>query len=349
MPLPRNRQPKPKRAPNPRPSDPATPTPEERVDELQEITGPEDRSPRANGSPFRPYDLAPEDVMLNRLLSPPGFGRAWDALPTDATPRQMFFAHFEDVALIFDPFQLASIREEARKGHQKYGPCCPFPSAKGEGFSKLFAEFIIPKNKLVKEKDLDDTFYPIPNKEFETAFGIGEERLVPRARALRCFQGAMRSQRHSIITTVIQAIVNYLSGAPIESRPQTDTGFLLNSENIDGQYKSYVEELALRHLDDPNPPKPASREAWRKHMTAYATVHQGIDATPTCVRCHKSVNTINLAESPAAKFMRCNGCKKVAVKTLYCSVVCQTDDWRAHKRTCGVRLADQPTREVPIL
>lgn len=96
MPLPRNRQPKPKRAPKP-------PTTNERVDPLPVITGPQERRPRTNGSPFRPLDGAPDDIMLERLLSPPGFGEAWDALPPNATPRDKFIAHHKDVALIFDP------------------------------------------------------------------------------------------------------------------------------------------------------------------------------------------------------------------------------------------------------
>ncbi|KAL8291407.1 hypothetical protein RQP46_002385 [Phenoliferia psychrophenolica] len=295
-------------------STPAAAVPE-RVDELEAITGPEERPPRANGSPFRTYDNAPEDVMLDRLLSPPGFGRAWDALPTNATPRQMFLAHFEDVALIFDPCILTLFSSGAKKMYAEPSLACNgtgvpelwsrmsvwnrerylvaaaselhdgmtsqafywffvpelsssnLCSGEGEGFRKLCSEYIIPKGKLVKEEDIGDRFFPIPNK----------------------------------------------SGTPPETPLRSDANQLLNSEYIDSQYASYVEDLAFKHMNDANPPKPASREAWRKHLEAYAAVSQGMDMTPACSKCQKS-------EPPANKFMRCTGCKNISVKTLYCSV-----------------------------
>lgn len=43
-------------------------------------------------------------------------------------------------------------------------------SGQGEGFAKLWLAFIIPKKQLKKEQDIGDVLYPIPNKEFETAF-----------------------------------------------------------------------------------------------------------------------------------------------------------------------------------
>lgn len=77
-----------------------------------------------------------------------------------------------------------------------------------QGLISLFHQCILPLPFPSKRTMGDNYVEEVPNTLFASAFGLdrrGEE--LPRPRAIRCFQGAMKSQRHNTFWEVFRTIV----------------------------------------------------------------------------------------------------------------------------------------------
>lgn len=170
-----------------------------------------------------------------------------------------------------------------------------------QGLISLFHQCILPLPFPSKRTMGDNYVEEVPNTLFASAFGLdrrGEE--LPRPRAIRCFQGAMKSQRHNTFWEVFRTIVMLMEGTPFKRFLENlDVGMFTTPRAVEDMYQDHLQSHSL----DPTF-KLQTREQFKQQLFEFFGTDVNGDLRRRCSICAKP-------QDPPAKYLACTACKAV--------------------------------------
>ncbi|GAA5975663.1 hypothetical protein JCM5350_002684 [Sporobolomyces pararoseus] len=188
----------------------------------------------------------------------------------------------------------------------------------GRGFVNLLDH--LAANLPPRGKDLPES--PLYNEKFFKKFGIpvvGDE--LPLSKADRAFHQEYLMRRHSLLFSSVRAILREIIGSP---QPKRRAGI--------ANYKSELTRGNDPELAD----KPRSMDDEKLAKGFKWLVDE------RCVTCDRTA-----FEAGLKQLLYCEKCKRIDRIEPYCSQDCQKEDWKEHKRNCGLRVST--TEDVEIV
>ncbi|GAA6020423.1 hypothetical protein JCM11491_000239 [Sporobolomyces phaffii] len=162
--------------------------------------------------------------------------------------------------------------------------------------------------------------HPVPNDQVFRKLGIAKMGELPPSMADRALQDELLLIRHSMLATLVHAILDTIVGAPVQE------------PHIIGNVEAAVSRANNPELADLDLNKQSGPLAH-----TYSEFHR------------LTASALELAEGAGInKMLLCQRCHKVGRIEHYCSSQCQKHDWPYHKGNCGKRLDSFVTVPIPV-